>query len=145
MKFTKWMIAGALGVFVVSVNPTVIIGQGNGNGHSKGHNKHDDDDEQSERYYKHHEGEATRDWYYENEGHLPPRAGQERSTASRSGKAARAARLASSRAPETHPALSRGTGVASASSSAGLRKRHNRRTRRSAEPQNKYRRGHLSF
>jgi hypothetical protein len=72
MKFTKWMIAGALGVFVVSVNPTVSLGQGNGNGHSKGHNKHDDDDEQSERYYKHHEGEAARDWYYENEGHLPP-------------------------------------------------------------------------
>jgi hypothetical protein len=72
MKFTKWMIAGALGVFVVSVNPTVIFGQGNGNGHSKGHNKHDDDDEQSEHYYKHHEGGAARDWYYENEGHLPP-------------------------------------------------------------------------
>jgi len=69
MKFANFMIAGALGFMFVSAHPTICLGQGNG--HGKGHNKHDDDDEQSERYYKHHEGEA-RDWYYQNERHLPP-------------------------------------------------------------------------
>jgi ABC-type Zn2+ transport system substrate-binding protein/surface adhesin len=81
MKLTNWMIAGALGIFLLSVNSTAIMRQGNSDGHGKGHNKHDDDDEKSEHYYKHHEGEAARDWYYQNEGHLPPRARQERSIA----------------------------------------------------------------
>ena len=68
MKFAKFMVASALGLMFVSVNPTITLSQDNG--HGKGHNKHDDD-EQSERYYKHHEEEA-RDWYYQNERHLPP-------------------------------------------------------------------------
>jgi hypothetical protein len=80
MKFKNWMIAGALGVFLLSVNPAATLaqdndnghGHGNGKGHGKGHNKHDDDDEQSERYYKHQHEEAARNWYYQNEGHLPP-------------------------------------------------------------------------
>jgi hypothetical protein len=69
MKFVNFIIVGALGLVLVSANPTNCLGQGNG--HGKGHDKHGDDDEQSEHYYKHHEGEA-RDWYYENERHLPP-------------------------------------------------------------------------
>jgi hypothetical protein len=74
MKFMKWMIAGALGAFLVSANPAITRAQDNGNGHGKGHNKHDrdDDDEHSEHYYKHHEEEAVRGWYSENERHLPP-------------------------------------------------------------------------
>jgi hypothetical protein len=68
MKFAKLMVVSAIGLMFVNVNPTIALSQGNG--HGKGHNK-DDDDEQSERYYKHHEEEA-RDWYYQNERHLPP-------------------------------------------------------------------------
>ena len=73
MKFMRWMIAGALGAFLVSANPAITRGQ-DGNGHGKGHNKHDrdDDDEHSDHYYKHHEEEAVRGWYSENERHLPP-------------------------------------------------------------------------
>jgi hypothetical protein len=57
MKLIKWMIAGALGVFLVSTNPAVNQAQDNGNGHGKGHNKHDrdDDDEHSDHYFKHHD------------------------------------------------------------------------------------------
>jgi hypothetical protein len=74
MKLAKWMIVGALGVFLVSANPTTTLGQDNGNGHGKGQKKHDrdDDDEQSEHYYKHHDEETVRGWYSQNEGHLPP-------------------------------------------------------------------------
>jgi hypothetical protein len=68
MKLMKWMIAGALGVFLVSANPAVNQAQDNGNGHGKGHNEHDRDDD----YYKHHDEEAVRGWYSENERHLPP-------------------------------------------------------------------------
>jgi hypothetical protein len=74
MKSMEWMIAGALGVFLVSANPAATQEQDNGNGHGKGHNKHDhdDDDEHSDHYYKHHDEEAVRGWYSENERHLPP-------------------------------------------------------------------------
>ena len=74
MKFMKWMIAGALGVLLVSANPAATQAQDDGNGHGKGHNKHDrdDDDEHSDHYYKHHDEEAVRGWYSENERHLPP-------------------------------------------------------------------------
>jgi hypothetical protein len=44
---------------LVSANPTIC--QGQGNSHGKGHNKHDDDDEQSERYYKQHDEREARD------------------------------------------------------------------------------------
>ena len=74
MEFIKWMIAGALGVIVVSTNPAVTQAQDNGNGHGKGQTKHDrdDDDEHSDHYYQHHDEEAVRAWYSENERHLPP-------------------------------------------------------------------------
>jgi hypothetical protein len=74
MRFTQWIIAGALAAFLVSANPAATLAQDNGNGHGKGHNKHDrdDDDEQSDHYYKHHDDEAIRGWYSQNERHLPP-------------------------------------------------------------------------
>ena len=74
MKFTYWLVAGASGIFLVSSNPAITLGQGNGNGngHGKGHNKHDDENEQSEYYYQHHYDEAARGWYSQNERHLPP-------------------------------------------------------------------------
>src|SRR4029077_19155158 len=74
MEFINWMIAGALGVIVASTNPAVTQAQDNGNGHGKGHTKHDrdDDDEHSDHYYQHHDEEAVRAWYSENERHLPP-------------------------------------------------------------------------
>jgi hypothetical protein len=67
MEFIKWMIAGALGVIVVSSNPAVTQAQ-------DGHAKHDrdDDGEHSDHYYQHHNEEAVRAWYSENERHLPP-------------------------------------------------------------------------
>lgn len=67
MEFIKWMIAGALGVIVVSSNPAVTQAQ-------DGHTKHDryDDDEHSDHYYQHHDEEAVRAWCSENERHLPP-------------------------------------------------------------------------
>ncbi|HJY93231.1 MAG TPA: hypothetical protein VJ255_23295 [Candidatus Acidoferrum sp.] len=67
MEFIKWMIAGALGVIVVSSNPAVTQAQ-------DGHTKHDrdDDGEHSDHYYQHHDEEAVRAWYSENERHLPP-------------------------------------------------------------------------
>jgi hypothetical protein len=65
MKFMKWMIAGALGVLLVSANPAATQAQDNGNGHGRGHNKHgrDDDDEHSNHYDKHRDEEAVRGWY----------------------------------------------------------------------------------
>ena len=69
MKFTNWMIAGALGMFLISANPTTTVGQGNGNGKGKGHSKKAKDDD---HYYKDHEQDEVRGWYHENEGHLPP-------------------------------------------------------------------------
>jgi hypothetical protein len=67
MEFIKWMIAGALGVIVVSSNPAVTQAQ-------DGHTKHDRDDagEHSDHCYQHHNEEALRAWYSENERHLPP-------------------------------------------------------------------------
>jgi len=74
MEFINWMIAGALGVIVVSTNPAVTQAQDNGNGHGKSHTKHDrdDDDEHSDHYYQLHDEEAVHAWYSENERHLPP-------------------------------------------------------------------------
>jgi hypothetical protein len=70
MKFANWITVAALGICLISANPAMTFGQGNG--HGKGHEKHGDDDEQSEHYYQHHYDEAARDWYSQNERHLPP-------------------------------------------------------------------------
>jgi hypothetical protein len=68
MKSTKWMFAGALGMLMLTGN--FALAQGHGNG--KGHEKHGDDDDQSEHYYKDHDREAIRRWYDDHESNLPP-------------------------------------------------------------------------
>jgi len=70
MNAFKWMLAGALGVCLLSGTPT--LAQGNGKGHGKGHDKHEDDRDDHDNYqYSHHE-EQIRAWYSESENHLPP-------------------------------------------------------------------------
>src|SRR5580704_17384993 len=74
MTFKNWAVAVAMGAFLVCANPATSHAQGNGNGRGKGHDKHDNDgdDDQVGHYYRHHEQDAARGWYYENEKHLPP-------------------------------------------------------------------------
>lgn len=71
MKFAGSIIAGTLGLFLITVIPTIATGQGNSQGHGKGHNKHNDED-QSEHYYNQHHEASARAWYSQNESHLPP-------------------------------------------------------------------------
>ena len=71
MKSTRWLVAGALALSLW--NGSTLLAQGHGNGHGKGHEKQDNDrDDQDDHYYKHHDREAIRGWYTENEAHLPP-------------------------------------------------------------------------
>ena len=71
MKATKWLCAGLFGVFLVTGTPA--FAQDHGNGHGKGHDKHEqNDDDDRDSYYKHHDHEAIRGWYSENQNHLPP-------------------------------------------------------------------------
>src|SRR5215475_5454143 len=67
MRTGKWMIAGALGVLMITGSCTLTYGQGKGKG--KGHNKHDDQDEQ---YYRDRDRDEARGWYNEHESNLPP-------------------------------------------------------------------------
>jgi hypothetical protein len=69
MRSTKWMVACALGVVLISGNAAL----GQGHGHGKGHDKHGDDGDDEDRgeHYKDHDREI-RDWYGEHESHLPP-------------------------------------------------------------------------
>ena len=50
MKSIKWMFAFALSFFVLAAGSALA----QGNGHGKGHNKHGDDDDQGEHYYRDH-------------------------------------------------------------------------------------------
>jgi len=68
MRTGKWMIAGALGFFLIAGSCTLTYGQGKGKG--KGHSKHDDD--QDEQYYRDRDREEARGWYNEHESNLPP-------------------------------------------------------------------------
>jgi hypothetical protein len=71
MNPIRWLVAGALALSLW--NGGALLAQGHGNGHGKGHEKQDDgSDDQDDRYYKHHDREAIRGWYSENETHLPP-------------------------------------------------------------------------
>jgi hypothetical protein len=49
MKSTKWALACALGILMLTGN--LALAQGNGNGHGKGHDKHGDENDQSEYFY----------------------------------------------------------------------------------------------
>jgi len=46
--------------------------QAQGNGNGKDHERHGDDDDQGEHYYKDHERETMRPWYDDHENDLPP-------------------------------------------------------------------------
>jgi hypothetical protein len=62
------MFASALGILMFSGNCALAQGHGNG----KSHDKHGDDDNQGEHYYKEHDREAMRGWYGEHQSYLPP-------------------------------------------------------------------------
>jgi len=66
MKSTKWMFACALGILMLTGDFALAQGKG------KGHDKHGDDDAQSEQFYKDHDREAMRGWYDSHQSHLPP-------------------------------------------------------------------------
>jgi Ni/Co efflux regulator RcnB len=70
MRSTRWMVASAVGIFMLTTNFALV--QAQGNGHSKGHEKHGEDDDQDERYYKDHDRETMRGWYDEHANNLPP-------------------------------------------------------------------------
>ena len=67
MKSTKWMFA--LGLSFLMLTASSAFAQGTG--HGKGHNKHGDDDDQGEHYYKDHDSDI-RGWYDEHQSNLPP-------------------------------------------------------------------------
>src|SRR5258707_12946566 len=69
MRATRWIVACALGAFLLT--SSFALAQGHGNGHGKGHGKHGDDDDQGE-YYKDRDREAIRGWYNEHGSNLPP-------------------------------------------------------------------------
>ena len=69
MRATRWIVACALGAFLLT--SSFALAQGHGNGHGKGHGKHGDDDDQGE-YYKDRDREAIRGWYDEHRSDLPP-------------------------------------------------------------------------
>ena len=68
MKSARWIIACALGIFMVTGSSALA----QGHGHGKGKEKHGDDDDQSDRFYKDHDREVLRGWYEDNQGNLPP-------------------------------------------------------------------------
>jgi hypothetical protein len=70
MRSTKWILALAVGVFMLTGNGAMA--QGNGNGHGKGHDKHGAEDDQEDHYYKDRDRETMRGWYDEHQNHLPP-------------------------------------------------------------------------
>ena len=74
MKWTSWIFAAALGVFVLTPNTVLAQGHGNGHGNGKGHEKHgrSDDEDQDEGYYKDRDREVIRGWYDSHESNLPP-------------------------------------------------------------------------
>src|SRR5258706_12219428 len=62
MRSTRWMIACAVGILMLTSNFALAEGHGNGNG--KGHGKHADDDQGE--YYKDYNREAIHGWYDEH-------------------------------------------------------------------------------
>jgi len=70
MRSTKWILALAVGVFMLTGNGAMA--QGNGNGHGKGHDKQGAEDDQEDHYYKDRDRETARGWYDEHQNNLPP-------------------------------------------------------------------------
>ena len=67
MKSTKWMFAVGLSFLLATASSAVAQGKG----HGKGHDKHGDDDDQGEHYYRDHERDI-RGWYDSHQSNLPP-------------------------------------------------------------------------
>ncbi len=70
MRSTKWMVAFAAGIFMLTTNFALAQGQGNGRG--KGHDKHAAAGDQDDHYYKDRDRESARGWYDEHQNNLPP-------------------------------------------------------------------------
>lgn len=67
MKLIRGMFTLALGFLVLHASSALA----QGNGHGKGHNKHGDDDDQGEHYYRDHDRDI-RGWYGDHQSNLPP-------------------------------------------------------------------------
>ena len=67
MKPRKRMFAVALSFLMLTASSTLAQGHGQG----KGHNKHGEDDDQGERYYRDHDRDI-RGWYDNHQNNLPP-------------------------------------------------------------------------
>ena len=137
MKAFKWMLAGALGILLISGSPALAQGNSQGHGHGKGHDKHHDDDDRDDRNayrYDYHE-QAIRGWYSASET-SSSRPRQERSPASRPRKAISPQWNPSPRSAKAFVSCPRRVGALFAPASAGLRARLSQRPHRSAEPQN---------
>lgn len=67
MKLMKGMFTVALGFLLLQASSALA----QGNGHGKGHNKHGDDDDQGEHYYRDHDRDI-RGWYDDHQSNLPP-------------------------------------------------------------------------
>lgn len=70
MRQIKWIGIWAAGIFLFTASAALAHGQGKG--HGKGHDKHGDDDDQPEHFYKDHDREEIHGWYREHENNLPP-------------------------------------------------------------------------
>lgn len=68
MRATKWMFAGALGIFMLTGNYALA----QGHGHGKGHAKHQDEDDDQGDYYKTGDRHYIRGWYDDHQSNLPP-------------------------------------------------------------------------
>jgi len=66
MKSAKRMFASALAILMLTGNFALAQGKG------KGHDKHGDNDDQGEEFYKDHDREAMRGWYDAHQSNLPP-------------------------------------------------------------------------
>src|SRR5579859_4162240 len=68
MKIARWICACTLVAFVLSGNSALAQGHGKG----KGHNKHGENDDQGDRYYRDQDREVIRTWYAGHQSNLPP-------------------------------------------------------------------------
>ena len=67
MKIGKWIAA----ITVTMLLPSGSIAFAQGRGHGKGHDKHDED-EQNAQFYDDHDRDVLRGWYEEHRDELPP-------------------------------------------------------------------------
>lgn len=70
MRLTRWMCACAL--VALLFGGSSAFAQGHGQGKGKGHNKHGDNGDQGDNYYREQDREAIRTWYAGHQDNLPP-------------------------------------------------------------------------